>query len=232
MTKPDYATFNYDEHARKCDIRDFSKQVLRTVNGVPVKQEQIVLIIKTILDSLMINQSDVLLDIACGNGHLAHFLFNSCASYKGIDISDYLIDIARKNFQFRSEISFEVNSAGGYVKAETQPERFTKVNCFGSLQYLTNEEVSVVLASIYQRFVNVETVFLGNMPERGSFSSYYKNRVPKDAELNDNNTAIGKWRTRSEIMLLASAAGWQVKITDMPSSFYASHYRFNAILTR
>lgn len=232
MNKPEYATFSYDEHARKCDATDFSKQVLRTVNGKPVKKEQIEVIIKLISTSLAINQSDTLLDIACGNGHLAHFLFEECLSYKGIDVSEYLIEVALSNFQSSAAISFEANSAGSYVKKEPNPERFTKVNCFGSLQYLTNEEVSIVLSHIFRRFINVEKILLGNIPDKNSYASFYKDREPTEAELNDNNTAIGKWRTKSELGRLASEAGWQAEFTAMPADFYAKHYRFNAVLTR
>ena len=232
MKKTEYATFSYDEHARKCGATDFSKQVLRTVNGEPIKKEQIEVIIKLISTSLAIKHSDVLLDIACGNGHLAHFLFEQCLSYKGVDISEYLIEVALSNFQSSDMISFEANSADDYVKTELNPERFTKVNCFGSLQYLTNEEVSVVLRTIHSRFVNVEKVFLGNIPDKTSYTSFYKDREPTETELNDNNTAIGKWRTKSELGRLANEAGWQVEFTAMPADFYAKHYRFNAVLTR
>ncbi len=70
------------------------------------------------------------------------------------------------------------------------------------------------------------------MPDKNSYTSFYKDREPTEAELNDNNTAIGKWRMKSELGRLASEAGWQVEFTTMPASFYAKHYRFNAVLTR
>ncbi|AIF98139.1 methyltransferase domain-containing protein [Alteromonas australica] len=232
MKKTEYTTFSFDEHAKKCDVDDFLKQMLRTVKGEPIEQEQISLIIEVISGSLSIDQSDALLDLACGNGSLASLLFNECSSYKGIDISAYLIEIARSNFQISDSIAFEASPADVYVKNESQPERFTKVNCFGSLQYLTNEEVSIVLCNLFTRFSNVEKVFLGNMPDKNSYLSFYKDREPTETELNDNNTAIGKWRTKSELGRLANEAGWQVEFTAMPADFYAKHYRFNAVLTR
>ena len=52
------------------------------------------------------------------------------------------------------------------------------------------------------------------------------------AELSDPAAQIGIWRSEQELKQLAKATGWKLKVVNMPVEFYASHYRFDAILER
>ena len=97
--KPIYPKFNYDTHARTCAPDDFLGQTRRTVQGVPLPAEQINMIVEAVNFGLGLKSDDVLLELACGNGALSQFLFNSCKEYIGIDVSEYLISIAKKNFE-------------------------------------------------------------------------------------------------------------------------------------
>ena len=63
-----YLEFNHDEHARSCKRDDFWGQIRRTVNGVPVDEEQIKLVVETIIKELKLNAKDTVLDLCCGNG--------------------------------------------------------------------------------------------------------------------------------------------------------------------
>ena len=47
-----YLEFNHDEHARSCKMDDFWGQIRRTVNGVPVDEVQIKLVVETIIKEL------------------------------------------------------------------------------------------------------------------------------------------------------------------------------------
>ena len=60
--------FRHKEHPKTCAADDFWGQVSRTVNGVPVSQENIDIIVQAIRDGLSFSPDDVLLDIGCGNG--------------------------------------------------------------------------------------------------------------------------------------------------------------------
>ncbi|MBE0627422.1 MAG: class I SAM-dependent methyltransferase [Burkholderiales bacterium] len=227
-----YQKFNFDEYARSCSPDDFLGQTRRTVNGVPVSDEQIKLILNAIRSALDLKPNDTLLDIACGNGALSHYLFDSCAGYCGVDLSEYLISVAKKNFEVLPNYRFVQRGAAEYVRLEPQPEQFTKVLCYGSFQYFPGEDAAEVLRSLFEKFKSVQTVFLGNLPDRERAEDFYKKGLPTDEELLDCCSQMGTWRTRNELAELAGNAGWKVKVSTMPSEFHASHYRLDALLSR
>ena len=69
----------YKEYPKLCAPDDYWGQVKRTINGVPVGQDQIDLILRAIVDGLDLQASDSLLDLCCGNGALSRLLFDRCA---------------------------------------------------------------------------------------------------------------------------------------------------------
>ena len=230
--KTDYKKFNFDEYARACAPDDFLGQTRRTVNGVPVSDEQIELILNAIRSALVLKQDDTLLDIACGNGALSQNLFGLCAGYLGADLSEYLISVARENFEVLPDYRFIQQGASEYVRLEPNPERFSKVLCYGSFQYFPPEDAKEVLETLFKKFTNVQKVLLGNLPDRSRAEDFYKENLPSTQELMDCGSQMGIWRTRAELAELAGNAGWKVNFTTMPAEFHASHYRLDVLLTR
>lgn len=230
--KPSYSKFSYDEHARTCAPDDFLGQTRRTVQGVPVSEDQIQMIVAAIKSGLRFRPDDVLLELACGNGALSRFLFDSCQDYLGVDLSEYLISVAQKNFEALPHYRFSVKGGTEYVRHEPQPERFTKALCYAGFQYFPDGDASEILISLFNKFKNVQTMFIGNLPDRDRAKEFYKNRQPSSEELSDCCTAIGIWRTRAEFEKLAGNAGWKVKFSNMPAEFNGSYYRYDAALSR
>ena len=226
-----YLKFDHDAYAKSRAPDDFWGQVRRTVNGVPVSDDQIKLIVDTIRLALDMKPDDTLLDIACGNGALSHLLFDSCSGYLGVDLSEHLISVAKANFETLPNYQFMQQGAAEYVRAETRPERFSKVLCYGSFPYFPAADAAEVLRTLFEKFRNVKSVFIGNLPDKDRAAEFYK-RPPNTEELADCYSQIGIWRTRSEFTKLASNAGWQVKFSTMPAGFYSSYYRYDALLSR
>lgn len=226
-----YQKFDYDEYSRTRAIDDFFGQVRRTVQGVPVSGDQIEMIVDTIRSALDMKSSDTLLDIACGNGALSHLLFDSCAEYLGVDISEHLISVAKANFEVLPHYQFIQQGAAEYVRSESRPERFSKIFCYGSFQYFSYADAADVLHNLFEKFTNAQTIFIGNLPDKNLAAEFYR-KQPDIEELADCYTPIGIWRTRSEFAQLASDAGWKVKFSTMPARFYASYYRYDALLSR
>lgn len=225
------AKFSYDEYARSCDPNDFMGQIKRTYKGQPISDEQVSLILTAIKNGLALQSDDVLLDLACGNGSLSHQLFPYCQSYTGIDISGYLIGIAKNNFEKPPEFEFVHDSGLNFTKHAKHSEKYSKMLCYGSVQYFSDEELGEILQNLKTQFTKLNQVFIGNIPDRELANEFYKTHTPTAAELDDTQTAIGRWRTRGQVSAIAEQAGWQVKFTKMPDEFYASTYRFDATLT-
>ncbi|HYZ63854.1 MAG TPA: class I SAM-dependent methyltransferase, partial [Acetobacteraceae bacterium] len=126
---------DYDQHARTRDREDFWGQVRRTVRGQAVGPEQIEMIVSAVMRHLELAPEDHVLDLACGNGALTALLQPFCASTLGVDISPYLIGIAREHFA-SARHRFLEQDAAEYAETEPDPTRFTKALCYGSLSYL------------------------------------------------------------------------------------------------
>lgn len=227
-----YPTVDYDTHARTCAPDAFWEQVKRTVHGKPVPESQIDLIVAEIKQRLELGSIDVLLDLACGNGALSHLLIDSCAAFLGVDISTYLIDIARKHFADAPQVQFLAQGVADYLYSEADPLRFTKVLCYGSFMYFSESEAHAALKLLADRFVNVHSIFIGNLPDRDRAGVFYSQRVSQPGELDDPQAQIGIWRTQEVFSALAADAGWVTTFSSMPEGFYSAQYRYDATLRR
>lgn len=225
-------SYFYKEYPKTCAPDDFWGQIKRTVNGKPVSQEQIDMIVEAILQGTALSGGDMLLDLCCGNGALSTLLFAKCQGGVGVDFSSYLIDVANANFASPSHKYLLVDDVVAYTAKEGAPERFTKALCYGSFQYLPEESAHSLLEDIYTRFKNVQRLFIGNLPDKALLKEFYYDKDYVEGIEDDHSSPIGIWRTRKEFTQLAKATGWKVEFSRMPESFYASTYRYDATLTR
>lgn len=227
-----YPTVDYDAHARTCEPDAFWAQVKRTVHGKPVSEEQIDWIVGEITRQLALVPTDVVLDLACGNGALSHRFVDRCAALVGVDISEYLIEVANRYFAEPPRVTFAAEGAAQYVAAVTEPQRFTKVLCYGSFAYFSEEDARTTLRALGERFVNVQSIFIGNLPDRERAAAFYATREPEPGELDDPRAQIGIWRTREDFVGMAAEAGWDARFSTMPGGFFSVHYRYDVLLRR
>jgi cyclopropane fatty-acyl-phospholipid synthase-like methyltransferase len=223
---------DYNRHVADSAPDDFWGQVKRHVFGRPVGADQIELIVDAATRALSLEADDVLLDLGCGNGALAHHLFGACSEYFGVDISTALVTVANANFAAGPHFAFTVDDVADYVSREARPERFTKVMCYGTFPYLVQESATHVLQTLATRFPNVRRVFLGNLPDLERVNAFYPGVSALHPALGNPLSEIGIWRTPDVFKQLAEETGWSVELTNMPSSFYAAHYRYDATLSR
>jgi cyclopropane fatty-acyl-phospholipid synthase-like methyltransferase len=66
-----FQKYDYIEYPKSLPEDDYWGQVRRTVNGKPVAETQIAMIVNAIQLGLELESSDKILDIACGNGALS-----------------------------------------------------------------------------------------------------------------------------------------------------------------
>jgi SAM-dependent methyltransferase len=229
-TSAGYTIVDYDVHARTCAPDDFWSQVKRTRYGKPVPDSHIDMIVQAIKQHLALQPDDCVLDLACGNGALSQRLFDSCAGLVGVDLSEYLIQIANQYFARPPDYLFVERGVAEYLSEESQPDRFTKVLCYGSFAYFSDADAKIALRLMNNRFTSIDTIFIGNLPDLDRMEAFYGTRTPDSRELVDPRSQIGIWRTRSAFESMATAAGWDVEFKKMPPAFYSVDYRYDAVL--
>lgn len=223
---------DFKEYPKSLAPDDFWGQVKRSVNGQPVSEEQIQSIVATISAALTFRPGDRLLDLACGNGALSRYFFDDCVEVYGVDYSEVLIEVAKRYFEQSPLCRFDLADVGDYIIAEAQPERFTKVLCYGSFPYFPEETARLVLSRLGRDYTRVERVFIGNLPDLDRYQDFYTDSLDHCAELKHHDSKIGIWRSEEEFRQLAADCGWTARIQRMPQGFYAAHYRYDAVLER
>ncbi|MGF7176571.1 class I SAM-dependent methyltransferase [Azospirillum doebereinerae] len=228
----DSSHYMFKHHPETCDPDDHWGQVKRTINGKPVSPEQIALIVTTIKNGLSLAGDDVLLDLCCGNGALTTHLFEICRGGLGVDYSDFLIGVANQRFTRGPSERYRLADALDYVRTESDPQAFTKILCYGAFPYFSHDAAHGLLQGLSERFDRATHLFLGQMPDKTRMKAFFADRDPAPGEEDDPASLLGIWRTPAELAALAEAAGWTARCERMPAHFFASHYRFDAVLTR
>jgi SAM-dependent methyltransferase len=222
----------YKDYPKTCDPEDFWGQVKRTVNGTPVSQDQIDMIVDAVVARLELNREDTLLDLCCGNGALSTLFFKYCNGGLGVDFSEYLISIANRYFAAPPNQIYIFQDAIEFCEEPITPCKFTKMVCYGSFAYLEKAYAEKILFLIMNNFPNLKMIFIGNCPDKDLLADFYGDRPFKHGTENDPDSPIGIWRTQEEFASLAKRCGWQATIHKMPSQYYAARYRYDVILSK
>ena len=172
---PRRGAYIHKEHPKSCAADDFWGQVSRTVNGVPVGDDQINMIVNSIRTALQFETDDVLLDLGCGNGALSKYVFLQCSSILGVDFSEYLVSVAKDNFERLPSFAFAQMDAVTYVDVENDPGRFSNLG-----RELLCVRCSKSLASIKTRRHSADASVSGREDPRSDCRRFGRRAVSYD----------------------------------------------------
>lgn len=210
---------------------DFWSQIKRTVNGKPVSDHDIDLIVDQIRMHMKFSAGSQLLDLGCGNGALASRLFPQIARYTGVDFSTYLLGIANEYFKPGPNVEYIEGDARAFV-TNAHVDSFDKVLIYGCMSYFSREDVAMLLRNLNRRFRSVTTVFAGNVPDAKNAPEFFASRNITGYDLKDPHSPIGVWWAQEELIELGAASGFSTRCFRMPPDFYGHRYRFDAVFTR
>jgi SAM-dependent methyltransferase len=228
----EYPKSDYKEYPKTLARNDFWAQVRRTQHGKRISESEVDAMVAVIRRTLELRHTDVVLDLACGNGALSARLFDDCAGWLGVDSSEYLIEIAREYFERLPQYRFEVGDVCQYVSADVEPTRFTCGLCYGSFSFLAVPSARELLRTLHDRFPRLVRLFIGNIPDKSLASLFYPEGKDYDDEILDHTAQIGVWWSENELRNLAAESGWAVRFSRMPSHVFNTKYRYDAVLER
>lgn len=222
----------HKEYPKQFDRDAFWQQIKRTVNGKPVSEQDIQMIVDQISGALRFRPGDVLLDLGCGNAALASYLFDSISEYHGVDFSEYLVGVAREFFSIPGKTHFCCGDAVEATLEFPEASRITRVLVYGVISYLSADSVSTLLKTIWSQYSACERIFIGNVPDKTKAADFFQRRNVVDYRLDDPKSPIGVWWSADEFVALGEACGFNVDIMTMPNDFYGAGYRFDVLMTR
>ena len=209
---------------------DFWSQIKRTVNGEPVSEENIAMIVAQIERHLALEAGGRLVDLGCGNAALASRLLPKLEAYTGVDFSEYLLGVAREYFSEEGKTDYVEQDALSFVQDCANPERYDKVLCYGCMSYLSHDDLLALLRSLTERFANLTHVFFGNVPDRAKAPDFFARRNVTEYDIYDPQTPIGVWWDPAELCGAARELGFEAEAVRMPAEFYGATYRFDLTL--
>jgi len=221
----------YLEYPRTRAGDDYWGQIKRTVGGQPVGEDQIQMIVDSVLSGLQIEPDDVLLDFCCGNGALTDRIFARCRGGLGVDFSPPLIEVAKRDFERPGERNYRLQDATEFAETTVEVEGFTKALCYGSFPYLSARDAERLLTLVCERFPSIERLMVGNLPDRAKAVAFLGPHYRPGVE-DDPDAPLGIWRTEDQFISMARQAGWACVLSRPQPPFYGAGYRYDAVLTR
>ena len=223
--------YYFKDSPKKFARNDFWRQVNRTIHGEPVDEKQIVMLVQSIIQGLDLKNGDVVLDLCCGNGAITSQIAQISEKCIGVDFSEYLIGIAKEFFELPETCEFYYDDIIEFC-SEHQIASCTKAYCYGASSYLSNEQISVLLTSLYNNFEGLTQIFIGNCPDKEFKREFFQRRKLPFSEVETTKSAIGIWRNSSTLISIANECGWEAEVSKMPAEYHAAYYKYDLILTR
>lgn len=223
--------WDYQEYPKTLPRGDFWGQVRRTVMGKRISEEQVTFLVDHVSERLALESADILLDLGCGNGALSARLFGFCAGFTGVEVSAYLVDVAKEFFERSPTHVFVNDDVTHFVTRVEKPDEFTKCLSYALFQYLAPDTVDRVLQALYDRFPRLNRLVVGSLPNREKASVFFKEGYKKE-NLDEPLSQIGRWWSKAEFASLASRIGWSVSTPEMPPQVFNAAYRFDVVLTK
>ncbi len=225
----DYWKEHFDENAAKFRNSLF-KQVDMTVNGKEADDIQVDLRVKKIIDNLSLKNSNILLDICCGNGLITSRLADYVSYIYAVDFSEGLINIAnsinkKQNINYMTGNIVSLN----YSKFK-DANKICMPSCF---QYLLVDEAKVFMKNL--SVLNNIYAYISNIPDKERIWNYYDTEEKKAFYFRrekEGKPHMGTWWDKKEVERIAIDNGFKCKFLDIDKSLNTSHYRFDILLNK
>lgn len=226
---------NWREHwsvyPKLFDDTAYFQQVGKTVNGHPISKHQFQYILDDIEQRLQLKPDDNILDMCCGNGLITREIASRCANVVGIDFSEPLLAVAKKQHK-PGNVTYHHLSVLELDKLGASYERyFDKVLMYEALQHFSEDSLADILQQllVYVKPENVIIVF-GSVPDKARIWNFYDTPARRQeyfARQAKGTEAIGTWWSEAFVRQTCASLGLVVEFHPQHKALHTAHYRFD-----
>lgn len=216
---------------QRIDADDPHYQVGRTINGIPIEEQEWQFHLNEIEQTLHLCPDDTLLDLCAGNGLITMPLSLKCRSTTAVDISKTLLEKIDVN------LYPSITVLTGDVRNISLPSgAFSKGVMYGALQYFTDRETIGIFETIYQSLMQGGTFLIGDILDIDRLFVFHNKPEWVRAyfySVRNNTPAVGTWFKKEILVELAKYIGFSnAEILSQHPDLINSHYRFDLLLTK
>ncbi len=212
---------------------EFAKQVKRTICGRPMGDEQITISAEVARSALNLDQSDVLLDLCCGNGLVTVRLAETCRFVYGVDYASDLIELARRHYA-AANIRYIHCDAAELTVAQLDGVRPSKIAMIAGLQYFTVANLERLLATIARLTGGAAPMFFSDIPDVDHLYDFYdtpERRAWHAQQEKIGTEPMGTWWSRTDLEQIFHSSGYTADFRDQEPHRYAAYYhRFDLLV--
>lgn len=208
-------------------------QVARVGGKLTQNEEIIDAIVNHIVGVLDLKSDDVLLDVCCGNGLLTSKLAKYCKKVVGVDLSDILINHAKKNYPEIEFICADVLELNHQIIFNRHLP-FDKINLYFSFQYFDGfDKGKMVIENLLTLLKNDGKIFLGDIPDSTKFFDYYNTPlriIQLVKQTLQNKNTMGKFWSDNELRLICKQLNVDGKKLTQSANLPYSNYRMDWLI--
>jgi len=221
----------WTERSKNIQYQDDQTQVLRTYNGEPISNELWQFTLAVMEKHIQPQQSDIVLELCCGNALISRFLSSKVNKIYAVDISIDLLNTTDRglypNIQF---IHSDIRCL------DFEAEKFDKIVFYAGVQYLTHGEAVILLEQLSHWLKPKGLLFIGDIPDSSKRWTFYNNASRKSVyfdNIKNNTDVVGTWFEKEFFEHLTPYTNFQCSaFIEQHPSFIYSHFRFDYIFTK
>ena len=185
-----------------------------------------------IFNYLELKKKDNLLDIGCGSGIYSYLISNFVNSVTGIDVSQKMLNRAKKNTINLKNVEFKKMCAS---KLNFEGFFFDKVLIYSVLQYLDSiHSFKKVLENLNNIIKPNSKIYIAGIPDskkQKKYCDYVKNNFTKDAkkiELEILDKYL--WFDKKDLGIILNEMNLKYKFKPLNKNIFQSFYMFDCVI--
>ncbi len=191
-----------------------------------------------ISSKLEIEETNIILDVCCGNGLITKKIAEKCAKVYGVDFSEMLINTAKKKKSAKN-IRYYLADARDMGRLFSV-NFFDKSYLYSAFQYFNYENGKEVIELLSQVTKPDGNILIGDVPDKRRIGNYYDTyrkmsryivgMVKRRLKGKEGEDKLGWWWHPNKIIRICNELGLSCKILKEDENLPHSHYRFDALI--